>query len=918
MGFRVLRARALESESGLAFAGLSDLLRPVLECLPSVPAAQRAALRARARAGAARRPRPLRRLRGHPQPDRDGRVLLAGADRRRRRPLAGRPHPGGPRVLRPAHRGRAGRDPRRLARAAARAAGDAGRRGAARRAAGRRRGRDAARVGDGRGPPRPGGGARGARGGGGEPARPRRAARGDERRGARRASPPPPAAAGGRGDRRGLPPARRGARAGPAPGPGGRRGQRRRGARAADRGPRRAGRRRRGPRRRGGRGLPRPAGRRGAAASPRAAVRGSRAERAGRAARCPSVRWRGRSTPSATWSSARGTSPRPRSARTRTSPGPSSTRPGGPQDAPATRRPPRCSSARRSSRRPRRGPGADLLAAAQMWFAAGDAPRGRGGRRSGSGRREPEGPLRAEAAHLWGFLTMLSSRAEDAFALLVARGPASPRPRPGEGRADAVRRGPRRTRCRAAAARRSGPCRRRRRTSPSTRPRSSSARSRPASPWPGGRGRPVRCSPGPSGTWRPSSPCRPRARRAGPVPHAPHLARGVRRRRAPRPEVAHLGPRGRVPRLRRLPAGVRRRDRLPARALARRRRPRPRGGALTRGDRPDEPALLRPRHARAGRGRARPRGGLPGPRGAGPGDRERPRPGLDQGVRTPSPSACSRRGRAGRTRSWSCSSPSCDYTAEQGLGEPATVMWQPDLVEAYVRLGRTVRRPPRAGDARRAGRPHRRRLVAGRRLPLPGAPRRRLRPPLRGGPAAPRPDADAVRAGPHRAGLRRAPAARPPAGRGTHGALGRALATFEDLGAAPWARRAREEIAASGAGLPRPGRPRASDELSPRELQVAVIVAEGLTNREVAARLFLSEKTVERHLGSVYRKLGLRSRTELARRFAGRAASWARLRASRYRRPPPRASRASASCPSRRAPRRCPARRRGRSTRPRS
>ena len=97
--------------------------------------------------------------------------------------------------------------------------------------------------------------------------------------------------------------------------------------------------------------------------------------------------------------------------------------------------------------------------------------------------------------------------------------------------------------------------------------------------------------------------------------------------------------------------------------------------------------------------------------------------------------------------------------------------------------------------------------------------------------------------------------------------LRRALAAFDGLGADPWARRAREEIAASGAGLPARGGPRA-DELSPRERQTALAAAEGLTNREVAARLFVSEKTVERHLGSVYRKLGLRSRTELARRIA--------------------------------------------------
>ena len=49
---------------------------------------------------------------------------------------------------------------------------------------------------------------------------------------------------------------------------------------------------------------------------------------------------------------------------------------------------------------------------------------------------------------------------------------------------------------------------------------------------------------------------------------------------------------------------------------------------------------------------------------------------------------------------------------------------------------------------------------------------------------------------------------------------------------------------------------------------MARAVAEGATNREVAARMFLSDKTIERHLSSVYRKLGIRSRSQLARWMA--------------------------------------------------
>ena len=90
-----------------------------------------------------------------------------------------------------------------------------------------------------------------------------------------------------------------------------------------------------------------------------------------------------------------------------------------------------------------------------------------------------------------------------------------------------------------------------------------------------------------------------------------------------------------------------------------------------------------------------------------------------------------------------------------------------------------------------------------------------------------------------------------------------ALETFEALGAAPWAHRTRSELRAAGEAPARDGTGTA--ELTPQELQIALLVAEGATNREAAASLFLSPKTVEVHLTRAYRKLGVRSRTELAR-----------------------------------------------------
>ena len=92
--------------------------------------------------------------------------------------------------------------------------------------------------------------------------------------------------------------------------------------------------------------------------------------------------------------------------------------------------------------------------------------------------------------------------------------------------------------------------------------------------------------------------------------------------------------------------------------------------------------------------------------------------------------------------------------------------------------------------------------------------------------------------------------------------LREAHAAFERLGALPWAEQALAELRAAGG---RRTRAVDRDELTAQETRVARAVARGATNREVAAELFLSPKTVEFHLRLVYRKLGVRSRTELAR-----------------------------------------------------
>jgi DNA-binding CsgD family transcriptional regulator len=90
-----------------------------------------------------------------------------------------------------------------------------------------------------------------------------------------------------------------------------------------------------------------------------------------------------------------------------------------------------------------------------------------------------------------------------------------------------------------------------------------------------------------------------------------------------------------------------------------------------------------------------------------------------------------------------------------------------------------------------------------------------------------------------------------------------ALERFEALGAELWAERARQELRASGETARRRDTGDAPT-LTPSERQIAALVREGLSNREIAARLFVSPRTVDFHLRNVFAKVGVASRGELA------------------------------------------------------
>ena len=93
--------------------------------------------------------------------------------------------------------------------------------------------------------------------------------------------------------------------------------------------------------------------------------------------------------------------------------------------------------------------------------------------------------------------------------------------------------------------------------------------------------------------------------------------------------------------------------------------------------------------------------------------------------------------------------------------------------------------------------------------------------------------------------------------------LRRARHVFDGLGAVGWGDQARSELRATGESSGQRA-DRSTDELTAQELQIALMAAEGLSNRDIAARLYLSHRTVGSHLYKIYPKLGITSRGSLA------------------------------------------------------
>ena len=89
------------------------------------------------------------------------------------------------------------------------------------------------------------------------------------------------------------------------------------------------------------------------------------------------------------------------------------------------------------------------------------------------------------------------------------------------------------------------------------------------------------------------------------------------------------------------------------------------------------------------------------------------------------------------------------------------------------------------------------------------------------------------------------------------------IEVFDTLGASQWSKRARQELRATGETIGQ-RTPSARDRLTAQELQIAQLAGEGLSNREIGERLFLSHRTVGGHLYRIFPKLGVTNRAQLA------------------------------------------------------
>jgi DNA-binding NarL/FixJ family response regulator len=96
----------------------------------------------------------------------------------------------------------------------------------------------------------------------------------------------------------------------------------------------------------------------------------------------------------------------------------------------------------------------------------------------------------------------------------------------------------------------------------------------------------------------------------------------------------------------------------------------------------------------------------------------------------------------------------------------------------------------------------------------------------------------------------------------SRGPLRGARELFDALGAAAWGARARQELRATGEKIG-PRTPDARDRLTAQELQIAQLAAQGLSNREIGERLFLSHRTIGSHLYRIFPKLGITTRAQL-------------------------------------------------------